>query len=244
MSRGKDTAQLEARLGYRFRNRSLLENALTHSSYANESRARMHEVASNERLEFLGDAVLQIYISDHLYATYPSCAEGELTKMRQFLVCEGSLAEIARTISLGDYLWLGKGEEQSGGRGRPSVLADAFEALLAAVYLDGGGETSTVARDLLLSLMADKIRQAVHAHLDYKTMLQQLVQQDGDELLSYETVEESGPAHQRFFRVEARINSNTVGVGEGYSKREAEQMAASRALKLFGVDGDPDQRER
>ncbi|MBO5789034.1 MAG: ribonuclease III [Clostridia bacterium] len=235
MPRGADKTKLEQALGYQFANADLLEQALTHSSYANESRAKHQDCESNERLEFLGDAVLQIYISEHLYRTYPRCAEGELTKMRQYLVCEGTLAKISTSISLGDYLHLGKGEEQNGGRQRPSILADAFESLLAAIYLDSRAIGKHCTREILYELMKEEISLAATAHIDYKTKLQQFIQQDGIEELSYVTVEESGPAHDRLFRVEARINSNTVGVGEGKTKREAEQKAAYQALALFGL---------
>ncbi len=229
------TTALETAIGYSFADKELLDRALCHSSFANESRAKRQECESNERLEFLGDAVLQIYISEYLFKAYPRCAEGELTKMRQYLVCESTLARVANSFSLGSYLHLGKGEEQNGGRARPSILADAFESLLAAVYLDSRARNKPFAREVLYHLMAEEIKRAATAHIDYKTQLQQFVQQDGSELLSYETVEESGPAHDRFFRVEAKINSNTVGVGEGKTKREAEQNAARQALTLFGL---------
>lgn len=227
--------ELEAAIGYVFADKSLLSRALTHSSFANESRAKRQDCESNERLEFLGDAVLQIYISEYLYRAYPRCAEGELTKMRQYLVCESTLSRLAASFSLGQYLYLGKGEEQTGGRTRASILADAFEALLAAVYLDSRSQNKHIAREYLYALMAEEIKHAATAHIDYKTQLQQFVQQTGGELLSYETVEESGPAHDRFFRVEAKINSNIVGTGEGKTKREAEQNAARQALALFGL---------
>ena len=226
---------LEKAIGYVFADKSILDRALTHSSIANESRAKRQECESNERLEFLGDAVLQIYISEYLYKAYPRCAEGELTKMRQYLVCESTLARVAQSFSLGEYLHLGKGEEQNGGRQRASILADAFESLLGAVYLDSRAQNAPFAREVLYHLMGEEIKNAATAHIDYKTQLQQFVQQDGGEQLSYETVEESGPAHDRFFRVEAKINSNTVGTGEGKTKREAEQNAARQALSLFGL---------
>ena len=232
MANAKDIFALEATRGYIFKNKDLLQNALTHSTYANESKVK---VASNERLEFLGDAVLQIYISDHLYHTYPDCAEGELTKMRQFLVCEKTLAEAAQGISLGSYMRFGKGEGKDG-PSKPSVLADAFEALLAAVYLDS--QKDSTARDLLIRLLSDKIKQAAFAHMDYKTRLQQFVQQAGNEQLSYVTVSESGPPHARIFTVEAKIDSNTMGCGTGHTKREAEQNAAREALRWFKANLD------
>ena len=235
MPRNTQIATLEQALGYHFKDPNLLTLALTHSSYANESRAKRQECESNERLEFLGDAVLQMYISDHLYTTYPRFLEGQLTKMRQFLVCESTLAKLAQDLHLGDYLYVGNGEEKNHGRTRPSILANTFEAVLAAIYLDSHSIDNNTARHVLYRLMADVIKNAAHAHTDYKTQLQQFVQQDGIEKLSYETIEERGPAHQPFFRVEARINSNTVGVGEGKTKQEAEQNAARQALELFGL---------
>ena len=232
MTGEKDIAALEAMLGYTFKSKDLLLHALTHSSYANESKVK---VSSNERLEFLGDAVLQIYISDHLYHTYPDCAEGELTKMRQYLVCEKTLAEAAGAISLGTDMRFGKGEEKEGGK-KPSVRAEAFEALLAAVYLDS--QRDGTARSILLCLLQDKIKQAASAHVDYKTRLQQFVQQAGREQLSSETMSESGPPHARVFHVEAKIDGNTMGCGTGHTKREAEQKAAREALRWFKANLD------
>ena len=235
MAVGKDAADLQNKIGYRFHDPELLENALTHSSYSNECKSRGIAAPCNERLEFLGDAVLQIRVSDYLYGEFPEFDEGFLTKMRQFLVCEGTLARCARTVDLGDYLHLGKGEEQNNGRMRDSILADAFEALLAAVYLDSGKDTETV-RAFLFARMEKEIDSCVKSKGgDYKSRLQQLVQQDGSEKLIYETVDETGPDHAKIFTVEARINSNIVGCGKGHTKREAEQEAAKQALALFGI---------
>ena len=235
MAVGKDAADLQKKIGYRFRNVELLDNALTHSSYSNECKSRGVAAPCNERLEFLGDAVLQIRVSDYLYGEFPEFDEGFLTKMRQFLVCEGTLARCARAVNLGDYLHLGKGEEQNNGRHRDSILADAFEALLAAIYLDSDKDTETV-RVFLFARLEKEIDSCVKSRGgDYKSRLQQLVQQDGSEKLIYETVDETGPDHAKIFTVEARINSNIVGCGKGHTKREAEQEAARQALALFGI---------
>ena len=235
MAIGQDIAGLQKRIGYRFKDASLLQVALTHSSLTNENKARKIVTPCNERLEFLGDAILQIYISEYLYAAYPECKEGELTRFRQHLVCEATLARMAGKISLGDYLCLGKGEET--GRTRPAVLADAFEALLAALYLDDAAAKTDFPKQFLLNLMKDEIRNcSVNRASDYKTRLQELVQKDGSESLTYEVVSESGPDHEKTFEVHAKINSNIVGRGKGRSKREAEQNAAGEALRLFGVD--------
>ena len=222
---------LEARLGYTFRDRRLLENALMHSSYANENRARGY--TSNERLEFLGGSVLSIIVSDYLFATHPDMPEGELSKVRAGTICERALAGFAREIKLGDYLYLGRGEEKLEGRSRPSILADAFEALLAAIYLDSNIEE--VSR-FLLPFAEDEISRILSSGhtADYKTILQQLVQQEHGEILEYVPVSETGPAHKRVFTVEARLNSNVIGVGTAGSKRAAEQIAAQKALELFG----------
>ena len=226
-----DVAQLgalEARIGYHFRDPSLLETALTHASYSNEK-----GVPSYERLEFLGDAVLQIVISRYLFERFDDIPEGLLTKYRQYLVCETTLARIARTLSLGNYLRLGKGEAAGNGRSRPSILADTVESLLAAIYLDGGIET---VEPILLGLMREELDNCVkNRDGDYKTRLQQLVEQDGTETLEYVVASRRGPDHAPTYVIEARINSNTVGIGEGRSKHEAEQVAACEALRLFGL---------
>lgn len=234
MGIGRDPAELEERLGYRFEDRELLYRAVTHSSYANEESSRNRPTVSNERLEFLGDAVLELYISSYLYYKYPNDPEGNLTRMRQKLVCEETLASAARAIGLGEYLSIGKGEEQTGSRERPSILADALEALVAAVHIDSG-ETQT--ERLILFLFGDALDRCDRVMMgDCKTRLQQLVQQDGIEELTYCVVREDGPEHDRRFEVEARINSNVVGRGSGKSKRDAEQNAAREALRLFGVE--------
>ena len=215
---------LQEKLGYFFQDISLLEHALTHSSFANESRGRF---TSNERLEFLGDSVLGMVVADHLYRTFPDMPEGELTRTRAALVCEESLVEVAQELKLGDYLRLGKGEELSGGRHRPSIQADAVEAVLAAVYLDGGiGSTRKIIHRYVLS-KAEKPT----GHRDYKTALQELVQRESGQTLTYRLTGEEGPDHAKIFWVEVCLNEEAVGSGKGHSKKEAEQMAAKAAIE-------------
>ena len=227
---------LEQSLGYRFTNPSYLQRALTHSSYSNEQGDKHHHLLCNERLEFLGDSVLSLVVSRYLYATYPDLAEGELTRLRAELVCERALSSFADQIRLGDYLLLGVGEEKNRGRERRSILADAFEALLAAIYLDAGEQGLSCVSDLLLPFIQKEITNASSTgSRDYKTLLQQFVQQTEGDFLEYVTVGESGPDHQKTFAVEARLNSNVIGRGTGNSKRRAEQDAARQALELFGV---------
>ena len=215
---------LEERLGYQFKNRSLLENALTHSSYANEHRDA--GMSSNERLEFLGDSVLGMVVADHLYREHPQMPEGELTRTRAALVCEGSLVEVARALELGKYLRLGKGEDAGGGRERPSILADATEALLAAVYLDGG---IAQARRLIRTLILGN-EEEMSASRDYKTALQELIQKTGGQKLTYRLAGEEGPDHAKRFSVEVELNGVTLGAGEGRTKKAAEQNAAKAAI--------------
>jgi ribonuclease-3 len=215
---------LEERLGYQFRDRSLLENALTHSSYANEHRDA--GITSNERLEFLGDSVLGMVVADHLYREYPNRPEGELTRTRAALVCESSLVEVARSLELGRYLRLGKGEDGDGGRERPSILADATEALLAAVYLDGG---ITQARRVIRALILTN-EEELGASRDYKTILQELVQRESGRTLTYRLVRAEGPDHAKRFSVEVELNGKSVGAGVGRTKKAAEQNAAKAAI--------------
>lgn len=219
---------LEQALGYRFRNITLLQNALTHSSYANE-RWR-DSLASNERLEFLGDAVLGFVSADFLYRKHPDLPEGELTRIRAALVCEESLHEVAQSLRLGEFLLLGKGEESGGGRRRPSILADAVEAVLAAVYLDGGIDE---ARALIHRILLEKEQEQVveSRRRDCKTELQELVQRKPNQVLHYELVSESGPDHAKVFAVAVTLNGQVVGLGSGHSKKEAEQSAARAALE-------------
>ena len=219
---------LEKRIGYHFREKQYLQTAVTHSSYANEMK---DPTPYNERQEFLGDAVLSIVVSDYLFKN-SSLAEGDLTKLRAALVCEKSLCGFAAKIDLGSAVRLGKGEEMMGGRTRPSILADAFEALIAAIYLDGGMEA---AREFVLPFVRDTLESEskIRFH-DYKTALQEIVQKNPEEKLSYVLVEESGPDHNKRFEVEVRLNSNVIGHGVGKSKTDAEQMAAKEALELMG----------
>ncbi|MGN0664565.1 MAG: ribonuclease III [Negativibacillus sp.] len=220
--------ELEQKIHYTFKNRMWLEVAMTHSSYANEMK---HDTPYNERLEFLGDAVLSIIVSDYLFNTYTS-QEGDLTKLRAAIVCEKSLDVMANSIDLGKHLRLGKGEELTGGRQRPSILADAFEALISSIYMDGGMEA---AREFVLPFVKEMLANEERLSFkDYKTVLQEIVQQNPEEKLLYCLVDEKGPDHDKRFVVEVRLNSNVIGVGEGRSKKHAEQMAAKEALELMG----------
>lgn len=222
---------LAAKLGYTFRNPALLEEALTHSSYANEGR---HGLQSNERLEFLGDSVLGFITAGYLFHKEKS-PEGELTKLRAALVCEKALSSYAQALGLGDCLLLGRGEQRTGGASRPSILADAFEAVIAAVYLDGGLEP---VRTFLLPFLEKEASNQKRRHFkDYKTTLQEIIQQNPEERLDYVLKSESGPDHNKSFQVEVHLNSNVIGTGVGRSKKEAEQQAAREALKLMGYDG-------
>ena len=229
---------LETAVGYHFRDRDLLLRAMTHSSHSNETGARDHHLLCNERLEFLGDSVLSIVVSRHLYHTYPREGEGILTNMRKDVVCADALARYARSIGLGACLLLGRGEEASGGRDKVNVLADAFEALLAAIYLDAAEDGMTVISAFLLPLvqkdLAELERNGVDG--DSKTMLQQLVQQTEGDALEYVLIRADGPDHKKTFEVEVRVNSNPCGRGVGPSKRKAEQAAAKAALKVFGIE--------
>ncbi len=232
----KAISNLEQQLGYRFKDATLLETALTHSSYSNELKARKKYLPCNERLEFLGDSVLSIIVSEYLFTEKKHLPEGELTKMRAELVCGKSLSGFAKTVALGDYMLLGNGEERNGGRANEKILENAFEALLAAMYLDAGEEGKRVVTEFLLPLVKDGIQAletAGHGR-DYKTELQQFVQQTEGDFLEYAVVDQSGPDHKKTFQVEARLNSNIIGRGAGRSKREAEQNAAKQALSLFG----------
>lgn len=227
--------ELEKKIGYIFKNRDYITVALTHSSFSNEMKAKGQRVSFNERLEFLGDSVLSIVVSSYIFDKYKNKQEGDLTKIRAAVVCEKALAKYANTISLGDYMYLGHGEIMNNGRKRPSIIADAFEALLAAIYLDNG-ESYEVVERFLLPFVENEIEYITEkgVFIDYKTALQQVIQQSSGEILEYVCTEESGPAHSRLFKVEARLNSNIIGHGEAKTKREAEQQAAHEALVLFG----------
>ena len=219
---------LEEALGYRFRNISLLQNAVTHSSYANE---RWHNsLLSNERLEFLGDSVLGMLVAEYLYRNFPNRPEGELTRMRADMVCEKTLAAAADRIGLGSHLLLGHGEEQTGGRRRSSILADAMESVIAASFLDGGlnAALSIIRRFILVEVPVSSFRNE-----DFKTELQELVQKKKDQILTYTLLSESGPDHDKRFEVELKLNDEAVGRGIGSSKKRAEQMAAKNALEAL-----------
>ena len=235
MAIGKEILLLQNTIGYVFSDVAYLENALTHASYSNEQKCRGIFLESNERLEFLGDAILQNVISRYLFENYKKYPEGTLTRMRQYLVCEKTLSRIAADISLGDYLNLGKGEELNGCRQRPKVLADALEALFAAVYLDSK-EDHTAPDKVILSLFGEVLSGLDSSfNGDYKTMLQQLVEKDGMAELKYDVILESGPEHNKKFLVVAMINNNEVGRGEAGNKKDAEMQAAKAALTLFGI---------
>ena len=219
---------LETAIGYRFKNITLLQNALTHSSYANE---RWHDsLKSNERLEFLGDSILGMVVAEHLYRNFPDRPEGELTRMRADMVCETSLASVANKLGLGSHLLLGHGEEQGGGRTRPSILADAVESVIAAAFLDGG--FAAAANIIQQFILVDVPVTRLH-NRDYKTALQELVQQKKNQVLSYALVGESGPDHDKSFRVEVSLNGRVVGSGNGSSKKRAEQAAARAAIEIL-----------
>ena len=225
----ENIVKFEENIRYKFKDRKLLINALSHSSYANENK---NPKGSNERLEFLGDSVLSVVVSDYLYKQLDSVAEGDLTKLRASLVCEKSLHVFAQQIELGKFILLGKGEENTGGRERPSILADAFEAVIAAIYLDGGMEA---ARKHILRFIPENITNSPKmAFGDFKTVLQEIVQKNPEERLSYVLVGESGPDHDKRFEVDVMLNSNVIGHGIGKSKKAAEQHAAKEALELMG----------
>ncbi|MBQ9843423.1 MAG: ribonuclease III [Oscillospiraceae bacterium] len=219
---------LEIAIGYRFRNITLLQNALTHSSYANE---RWHDsLKSNERLEFLGDSILGMVVAEYLYKNFPDRPEGELTRMRADMVCEASLAAIADKIDLGTHLLLGHGEERFGGRTRASILADAVESVIAACFLDGG---MAAARDFIQRFVLTDVPVKRLHNVDYKTALQELVQQKKNQVLAYALVGESGPDHDKQFQVEVSLNGQVVGEGSGSSKKRAEQAAAQKAIEAL-----------
>ena len=222
--------ELEDKIHYCFKDKSLIELAMSHSSYANEK--HLGKLGCNERLEFLGDAVLEIVSSDFLFHRFPDMPEGDLTKTRASMVCEPTLAYCAEQIGLGGYLLLGKGEDATGGRTRNSVVSDAMEALIGAIYLDGGIES---ARAFVLPFVKEMLEDESRLSFkDYKTILQEIVQQNPEEKLQYKLVEEKGPDHNKRFVVDVMLNSNVIGTGEGRSKKNAEQMAAKEALQLMG----------
>ena len=224
-----DFSLIQDKIGYKFKNIELLKRALTHTSYANETGGD-HNL-SNERLEFLGDSVLGVITAEYFFMNYRNMPEGELTKLRAATVCEKALCEYAKDINLGSFILLGKGEIVTGGSERPSILADAFEALIAAVYLDGG-------MDAAKGFVLKYIQKAAKEHRgfkDYKTMLQEVVQKNPGEIVEYVLVNETGPDHDKRFEVEVHLNSNVIGRGIGTSKKKAEQFAAKEALELMGL---------
>ena len=231
-----DFEALERSIGYTFNDRSLLMEALTHSSYSNELRAKKQSVPCNERLEFLGDTVLSAVVSEYLFEAYPDTPEGELSTMRAALVQSQALASYSRKLGIGDFLYLGNGEEKNDGRNRQSTLENAFEALIAAIYLDSAERGLDEIRRLVLPIIKTQLSDDAFSlrNADAKTELQQLIQQTEGDFLEYKVVSESGPDHAKTFSVVAMLNSNVIGKGEGHSKREAEQSAAREALKLFG----------
>ena len=232
----KPLSELENKINYKFKNQGLLKTAMTHSSYSNEHKGKDPDCRCNERLEFLGDSVLSIITSEYLFEKFRDRDEGDLTKMRAEVVCERALAGFARKISLGEYLYLGVGEDKNGGRDNKSLLSDAFEALLAAIYLDAGETGHDTVREFLLPHVSAELDRLLEKGQgkDYKTLLQQFLQQDGAANLSYVPISESGPDHAKTFEVEARMGSNIIGHGKGRTKKDAEQSAAKEALALFG----------
>ncbi|MBR6349255.1 MAG: ribonuclease III [Lachnospiraceae bacterium] len=220
-------AEFENAIGYSFINKSLLKCALTHTSYVNENKNEGLE--DNERLEFFGDAIIEFHVSEYLFRKYNNFPEGDLTRIRASMVCEQSLAQCAKAISLGSYLYMGKGEEASGGRERASITSDAFEALVAAIYLDSGREnTFRFIQSHLLAVLDNK-----DLFFDAKTRLQEIVQKRGENAPHYELLSEEGPSHDRTFEVAAFINDREISRGKGHSKKAAQQEAALQAIKIL-----------
>lgn len=221
--------QLQKKIGYVFHDESLLETALTHSSFANEKQLKRD---CNERLEFLGDSVLGVITAEYFYKNYCHLPEGKMTKKRAACVCEKSLFGFASEINLGKYILLGKGEENTGGRQRTSILADAFEALIAAIYLDGGFEN---ARNFVLDFIIKSANED-EAFTDYKTALQEIIQKNPNEHISYSLIGQSGPDHNKTFEIEVKLNNKSIASGIGRSKKQAEQQAAKKALEFLGAN--------
>jgi ribonuclease-3 len=219
--------ELEDKIGYSFKNKQLLINALTHSSYKNENNLEI----DNERLEFLGDSLLGFISAEYLFKKFEKSQEGKLSRLRASEVCEKSLADFARQLELGKFIRLGKGELASGGADRSSILSNAFEAIIAAIYLDGGMEPAK--KFVLRFVNIEGIKE--DEFVDYKTLLQEVVQQTPGERLEYVNVAEYGPAHERTFEVEVHLNNNPISKGTGSSKKKSEQMAAKAALELMGI---------
>lgn len=224
--------ELSKVLAYDFKDKDLIKTAITHTSFANEARGR---VDHNERLEFLGDSVLSLSVSEFIYKTYPKLPEGSMTKLRAGVVSEFTLAKIAKSMGLGKYLRLGKGEQINGGRHRDSILADAFEAIIAAIYLDGGLEP---AKEFVIRQLADSIKSLSKSDgsWDSKTLLQELLQVSYKADIRYEIIAEDGPDHNKSFTAQISNNGKIIGTGQGKSKKEAEQMAAYNALKKINEE--------
>ena len=221
-----DFKPLLEQLTIHFNDETILHQAFTHSSYVNEHRNQAFQ--DNERLEFLGDAVLELGVSQYLYRIFPNMAEGELTKLRASIVCEPALVGFANELSFDRYVLLGKGEERTGGRKRPALLADVFEAFIGALYLDQG---FFVVLDFLEKYVFPKVEKGAFSHaMDYKSQLQEVIQQNRHTEIEYEIVEEKGPAHDREFIANVRLNAEVAGIGHGRTKKEAEQRAAKKAL--------------
>lgn len=224
-------AKLQEKIGIRFRDENLLRQVFTHSSYVNEQRGK--RIQDNERLEFLGDAVLELTVSQFLYKTFPKMSEGEMTKLRASIVCEPSLVKFAELLDFGELVLLGKGEELTGGRQRPALLADVFEAFIGGLYLDQGLESVFQFMEKYVYPRIDK--GDFFQVTDFKSQLQEFVQQDNMGEIQYRIVQEKGPAHNREFVSEVLLNNASLGVGTGRSKKEAEQQAAARALIKLGA---------
>lgn len=232
MTEHENLLEFQKKIGYTFKNDRLLYEALSHSSYANEKKGRK----SNERLEFLGDSVLSIVVSNYIFHHQQQMPEGQLSKLRASLVCEKALFEFSKQIDLGEHIMLGKGEENTGGRQRPSIVSDAFEAVIAAIYLDGGMEPAS--KHILKFMPKHFDKSVAPSFTDYKTILQEIVQKNPEERVVYKLVEETGPAHDKRFTVSVMLNSNVIGTGTGASKKNAEQQAAREALALMGYKDD------
>ena len=229
----QDLEEFEKIIGYSFNNKSLLINALTHSSYVNENRSETTVPSDNERLEFFGDAIIEFYISEYLFTQYKDIPEGDLTKLRASLVCEQSLARCSENLQLGSFLFMGKGESQSGGRERPSIISDAFEALTAAIYLDSGaGSVKKFLDEHLLKVLENK-----NLFFDAKTRLQEMVQKHPESELKYEVISESGPSHNKVFETAVYLNEKEIGRGSGHSKKAAQQAAAEHAISFMEKNG-------
>ena len=225
----KEIDELQKKIGYSFHNTDLLMTALTHSSYLNESKGKDVIPEDNERLEFFGDAIIEFFVSEYLFSQYADTPEGDMTKLRASMVCEQSLAECSRQIGLGSYLNMGKGEESSGGRNRPSIISDAFEALTAAIYLDSGRESAEqFIRKHLIQVLAHKT-----LFFDAKTRLQEIVQKDVNAKLTYELISEEGPSHSKVFITAVFLNGKEIGRGQGHSKKASQQEAAVRAIQAL-----------